>query len=199
MTEGSHREINRKQMSVICGIDEAGRGPLAGPVTAAAVVLTEDFPKEILKDSKKLSPKIRKEICLSLIQKCSFGVGWAWPLEIDTLNIHNATLLAMKRAFEELKRNFEPKKITLTLVDGLFIPEINCDAEAIVKGDDKIDEIKAASIIAKTVRDAWMIRYSWIESDYLFEKHKGYPTAIHREIIKKIGFSAIHRKSFTVK
>jgi len=186
-------------MSTICGIDEAGRGPLAGPVTAAAVVLTEDFPKEILKDSKKLSPKIRKEICMLLLQKCSYGVGWAWPLEIDTINIHNATLLAMKRAFEELKRGFEPKKITLTLVDGLFIPEIDCKAEAIVKGDDKIDEIKAASIIAKTVRDCWMIRYSWIESDYLFEKHKGYPTAIHREIIKKIGFSAIHRKSFTVK
>jgi len=186
-------------MSTICGIDEAGRGPLAGPVTAAAVVLTEDFPKEKLKDSKKLSPKIRKEICMLLMQKCAYGVGWAWPLEIDTINIHNATLLAMKRAFEELKRALEPEKITLTLVDGLFVPEIDCKAEAIVKGDDKIDEIKAASIIAKTVRDCWMIRYSWIEGDYLFEKHKGYPTAIHREIIKKIGYSAIHRKSFKVK
>jgi len=185
-------------MSIVCGIDEAGRGPLAGPVTAAAVVLTNDFPKELLKDSKKLAPKARKEICLLLMQKCSYGVGWAWPLEIDTLNIHNATLLAMKRAFEELKRGFAPKEITLTLVDGLFTPEIDCKSEAIVKGDDKINEIKAASIIAKTVRDCWMIRYSWIEGDYLFEKHKGYPTQAHREIIKKIGYSAIHRKSFKV-
>ena len=186
-------------MSEICGIDEAGRGPLAGPVTAAAVVLTEDFPKEILKDSKKLSPKIRKEICSLLMEKCKYGVGWAWPLEIDRINIHNAALLAMKRAFEELKADFEPGQITLTLVDGLFVPDIECKAEAIVKGDDKIDEIKAASIIAKTVRDSWMIRYSWIEPDYLFEKHKGYPTAEHRRIIKEIGYSAIHRKSFAVK
>ncbi len=186
-------------MALICGIDEAGRGPLAGPVTAAAAVLTDDFPKEILKDSKKLSPKVRKEICQLLMQKCCFGVGWAWPLEIDTINIHNATLLAMKRAFEELKTNLDYKKITLTLVDGLFTPDIDCKAEAIVKGDDKIDEIKAASIIAKTVRDCWMIRYSWIEPDYLFEKHKGYPTAIHRQIIGEIGPSAIHRKSFRVK
>ena len=185
-------------MSVICGIDEAGRGPLAGPVTAAAVVLAEDFPKEILKDSKKLLPKIRKEICLLLMQKCSFAVGWAWPHEIDALNIHNATLLAMKRAFEELKAGFGHGEITHVLVDGLFIPEIDCKAEAIVKGDDKIDEIKAASIIAKTVRDCWMIRYSWIEGDYLFEKHKGYPTAAHRQIVKEIGYSAIHRKSFKI-
>ena len=185
-------------MSVICGIDEAGRGPLAGPVTAAAVVLSEDFPKEILKDSKKLSPIARKKICRLLMEKCSYGVGWAWPIEIDALNIHNATLLAMKRAFEELKANFMQEKIDLTLVDGLFIPEIDCKAEAVVKGDDKIDEIKAASIIAKTERDIWMIEYSSIEPDYLFEKHKGYPTAEHRRIIKKLGYSAIQRKSFKV-
>ena len=192
---------------VICGIDEAGRGPLAGPVTAAAVVLSEDFPRTILKDSKKLSPAARKEICLLLMQKCCYGVGWAWPLEIDTLNIHHASLLAMQRAFEELEAGFAlrsqspdtgfaPEKIDITLVDGLFIPTINCKAEAVVKGDDKVDEIKAASIIAKTVRDLWMIRYSWIEPDYLFEKHKGYPTRAHKQIIKEIGFSPIHRKSF---
>ncbi|MCL2293540.1 MAG: ribonuclease HII [Spirochaetes bacterium] len=193
--------------AVICGIDEAGRGPLAGPVTAAAVVLPRDFPKEILKDSKKLSPTARKEICLLIMQKCSYGVGWAWPLEIDTLNIHHATLLAMQRAFAELKAGFAqgsqppdtgfaPEKIDITLVDGLFIPQIDCKAEAVVKGDNKVDEIKAASIIAKTVRDLWMLRYSWIEPAYLFEKHKGYPTPAHKQIIKEIGFSPIHRKTF---
>jgi len=216
-------------MPVICGIDEAGRGPLAGPVTAAAVILTDTFPREILKDSKKLSPAKRSKICSMLIRECVYSTGWAWPAEIDMLNIHHATLLAMKRAFEGLTyacaygnpyaygsvpvsgcaedqddgRNINsfsgkvPLKAELVLVDGLFIPDISCPAQAIVKGDDKIDEIKAASIIAKTARDCWMIRYSWIETEYFFEKHKGYPTLLHRQILERIGPSAIHRMSFS--
>ena len=180
-------------MSLICGIDEAGRGPLAGPVTACAVILNTAFPVEILKDSKKLSPRLRTEICRMLITDClSYSTGWAWPEEIDRINIHHATLLAMKRAYEGLS-----VKPELTLVDGLFTPDIDCRCEAVVKGDDKINEIKAASIIAKTVRDLWMIRYSWIEPDYFFEKHKGYPTLLHRQIIGKIGYSPIHRRSFS--
>jgi ribonuclease HII len=191
-------------MPVICGIDEAGRGPLAGPVTAAAVILTDTFPRHILKDSKKLSPAKRSEICSMLISECVYSTGWAWPAEIDRINIHHATLLAMKRAFEGLayaegytESRIAHGKAELVLVDGLFIPDISCPAEAIVKGDDKIDEIKAASIIAKTARDCWMIRYSWIESEYFFEKHKGYPTLLHRQILERIGPSAIHRMSFS--
>ncbi len=186
-------------MPVICGIDEAGRGPLAGPVTAAAVVLSAGFPREILKDSKKLTPSARERICTMLIKECPYCTGWAWPSEIDRLNIHHATLLAMKRAFEGLELITGKGKSSIVLVDGLFTPEIECPSEAIVRGDDKIDEIKAASIIAKRVRDCWMTRYSWIETDYSFEKHKGYPTLLHRQILERIGPSPIHRMSFTFK
>ncbi len=180
-------------MSVICGIDEAGRGPLAGPVTAAAIILSDDFPREILKDSKKLTPAARSRICSMLIKDCFYSIGWAWPEEIDRINIHHATLLAMKRAYEGLP---EHSGADIVLVDGLFTPDISCRREAIVKGDDRIDEIKAASIIAKNARDRWMIRYSWIERDYMFEKHKGYPTLLHRQILEKIGPCPIHRMSF---
>lgn len=188
-------------MQLVCGIDEAGRGPLAGPVTAAAVVLRDGFPKEILRDSKKLSPVRREKICRQLLQECACGTGWVWPSEIDSINIHNASLLAMKRAYEELCAGLGEREcqIDIVLVDGLFTPDISCRTEAIVKGDDKIDEIKAASIVAKTLRDLWMMRYSWIETDYCFEKHKGYPTLLHRQILEEKGFSPIHRKSFTFK
>ena len=181
-----------ENMQIICGIDEAGRGPLAGPVTAAAVVLPEDFPVEILNDSKKLNEKRRKEACAVIIEKSlSYGVGWGWPEEIDRINIHNATLLAMKRAYKELEI-----KPDITYVDGLYTPDIDCRAEAVVKGDSKIHQIMAASIIAKTVRDLWMIRYSWIETEYFFDKHKGYPTKLHRSLVEQLGRSPIHRKSF---
>lgn len=179
-------------MQLICGIDEAGRGPLAGPVTAAAVILPEDFPFDILNDSKKLSQKKRESAFRIIIEKAlSYGIGWSWPEEIDKINIHNAALLAMKRAFEELDKNPD-----ITFVDGLYTPDVNCRKEAVVKGDTKIREIMAASIVAKTVRDLWMIRYSWIETEYFFEKHKGYPTKLHRSLVEKLGPSPIHRKSF---
>ena len=181
-------------MDIICGIDEAGRGPLAGPVTAAAVILPEDFPLEILNDSKKLSEKKRIKACRTIIDKSlHYSVGWGWPAEIDKMNIHNATLLAMKRAYEELKIGRKPD---ICYVDGLYTPEIDCRKEAVVKGDSKIHAIMAASILAKTARDFWMIRYSWIEKDYSFEKHKGYPTKLHRSLVEQLGHSPIHRKSF---
>ena len=181
-------------MELICGIDEAGRGPLAGPVTAAAVILPEDFPVEILNDSKKLSEKKRISACSIIMEKSLYyGVGWGWPEEIDRLNIHNATLLAMKRAYEALEFDEKPD---ITYVDGLYTPDIDCRKEAVVKGDSKIHQIMAASILAKTARDLWMIRYSWIEKDYFFEKHKGYPTKLHRSLVEKLGHSPIHRKSF---
>jgi len=179
-------------MQIICGIDEAGRGPLAGPVVAAAVILPKDFPLEILDDSKKLSPQERA--CASFIIRknaSAVSTGWAWPEEIDRINIHRATLLAMYRALISL--SIKPDIIK---VDGLYVPLTPIKAKAYVKGDTYIPEIQAASIIAKTTRDLWMVRYSRIEPRYFFEKNKGYPTLKHRIQIKRYGISPIHRKSF---
>lgn len=181
-------------MCIICGIDEAGRGPLAGPVTAAAVVLPPDFPFEMLDDSKALSEKKRTAAALVLLEKAvDYSLGWVWPGEIDRINIHHASLLAMRRAFNNL--HTMPEQV---LVDGIFVPDIPPPVYAIVKGDVKIREIQAASILAKTARDRWMIRYSWIDNRYGFEKHKGYPTKLHRERCITLGLSPIHRESFRV-
>jgi ribonuclease HII len=182
----------REAMDPLCGIDEAGRGPIAGPVTAAAVMLPRDFPFELLADSKKLSPARRMRAAGVILERAVWGVGWAWPEEIDRLNIHRATLLAMRRAYLDL--GTEAERVA---VDGLFVPELPCPVAAEVKGDDRIPQIMAASILAKTVRDRWMERYSWIEPQYRFEKHKGYPTEEHRRLIREHGYSRIHRKSFT--
>ncbi|TFG59491.1 MAG: ribonuclease HII [Spirochaetales bacterium] len=187
-------------MNQICGVDEAGRGPTAGPVTAGAVILPHDFPVEILKDSKQLSEKKRTTAARIIMDQAAWATGWAWPEEIDSINIHHAVLLAMKRAFEELVSKLPPEGFEasscMVLVDGLFTPSLPCPCRAIVRGDSRIPEIMAASIIAKTMRDLWMVRYSWIERDYLFEKHKGYPTKEHREICRRLGPSPIHRLSF---
>ena len=181
-------------MARICGIDEAGRGPLAGPVTAAAVILPKEFPLDLLDDSKKLSPARReKALTIILDGRADVGIGWAWPEEIDRLNIHHATLLAMQRALSELKT-----APSLVLVDGKFTPPCEFPSQAIVGGDRSVPQIQAASIVAKVVRDRWMVRYSWIERDYLFEKHKGYPTREHRMLCRQFGLSPIHRKSFRI-
>ncbi len=179
-------------MKIICGIDEAGRGPLAGPVTAAAVILPAGFPFEILNDSKKMTPPQRERAALIIRKSAvSCSAGWCWPEEIDRINIHNASLLAMKRAFSGISEVPD-----IVLVDGKFVPSISAPCRAVIKGDTKIREIQAASIIAKTLRDLWMIRYSWIETDYNFEKHKGYPTKEHRYLCSIYGLSPIHRRSF---
>ncbi len=181
-------------MYVVCGIDEAGRGPLAGPVTAAAVVLSPDFPFHILDDSKALPEKKRITAAETIMnESLDFAVGWAWPGEIDSINIHNASLLAMKRAFENIS-----VRVEMVYVDGRFPPDISAPCRAVVKGDIKIREIQAASILAKTVRDRWMMRYSWIDGRYGFEKHKGYPTKAHRQMCLEYGLSPIHRKSFRI-
>ncbi|NQU80743.1 MAG: ribonuclease HII [Bacteroidetes bacterium] len=183
-------------MKYICGIDEAGRGPLAGPVTASAVVLPDDFPVEILSDSKKMSSAKRalaektiKELALA------WAVAWAAPATIDSVNIHNATLLTMKRAFEKLpiwiKDNCE------VIVDGKFTPLIDAPTAAVIRGDSLIHEIMAASILAKTARDRWMEKISKIYPEWGFEKHKGYPTKEHRLKCQKFGLLPIHRKSFS--
>ena len=191
---------NRYTGQMICGIDEVGRGPLAGPVTAAAVVLAEDFPIEVLADSKKLSPKQRRDgAALILDRALAYGLGWVWPEEIDRINIHHASLLAMKLAFGELQRHSPELGVTRVLVDGKFTPDRPIDdTEAIIKGDTKEPSIQAASIIAKEARDRWMIRYSWIEPGYGFAKHKGYPTAYHREQCARNGLCSIHRRSFRI-
>jgi ribonuclease HII len=201
---------------LICGIDEAGRGPLAGPVCAAAVILSENFPKEILNDSKKLSAvrrsELRKHICEEAL---AWGVGWASHVEIDEINILRASLLAMKRAFEEMMK-FGTEKGTLPLganisaiVDGTFVPKIDhtegedegliISCTAMVKADAKVPEVMAASILAKTARDEYMDEMAKLYPLYGYEKHKGYPTKAHREAVLKYGPSPIQRLSFKVK
>jgi len=184
-------------MKYICGIDEAGRGPLAGPVTAASVVLPDDFPIEILADSKKLSISKRREAEIIIKELAvAWSVAWAAPSTIDSVNIHKATLITMKRAFEKLpiwvKDNCD------VVVDGKFTPSIEAPVAAVIRGDSLIHEIMAASILAKTARDRWMEKIAKIYPEWGFEKHKGYPTKEHRLKCQEFGLSPIHRKSFNV-
>ena len=144
----------RGMPEIVCGIDEAGRGPLAGPVTAAAVVLPTGFDTSCLADSKALSPHRRETAAAAVLENAAWGTGWAWPEEIDSINIHNATLLAMKRAYRDLGM-----PVDLVLVDGKFTPSISAPCRAIVRGDSSLPEIMAASILAKVLRDRWMVRY----------------------------------------
>jgi len=189
-------------VGVICGIDEAGRGPLAGPVYAAAVILGGDFPRGILADSKALTARQREAAGEVIREKALFGIGQAAHEEIDRLNILQASLLAMRRAFENMldksKKNLPPS--IRVIVDGLqtpsLPPEYSC--EALVKGDTKVHEIMAASILAKTARDAEMRRFDALYPQYGYARHKGYPTKAHREAILKYGPSPIQRLSFRV-
>jgi ribonuclease HII len=179
-------------IEIVCGIDEAGRGPLAGPVTAAAVILPPGFPTGVLADSKVLSAARREESLVVIRDRATaWAVGWASPEEIDRMNIHHATLLAMRRAVEGLA-----VRPTLLLVDGLFVPDAGVPGRAVVHGDAVVPEIMAASILAKTTRDAWMTEYAKREPGYGFERHKGYPTLEHRAAIERFGPCAIHRRSF---
>ena len=180
--------------NLICGVDEAGRGPLAGPVYAAAVILGPNFDIEGLRDSKKLSESKRYSLAAHIKKNAiAWSLGVCSASEIDELNIHQATLLAMKRAIEALG-SYDSMKV---MVDGLFCPKIDYPSEAIVKGDDKVAEISAASIIAKTERDLKMIEIDKIYPAYQFKKHKGYPTKLHIEMIKCEGLCEYHRKSFS--
>ncbi len=180
--------------NLICGIDEAGRGPLAGPVYAAAVILGPNFDIEGLRDSKKLSESKRYSLAAHIKKNAiAWSLGICSASEIDELNIHQATLLAMKRAIQALG-SYDSMKV---MVDGLFCPKVDYLCEAIVKGDDKVAEISAASIIAKTERDLKMIEIDKIYPAYQFKKHKGYPTKLHIEMIKCEGFCEYHRKSFS--
>ncbi len=181
----------------ICGVDEAGRGPLAGAVVAGAVVLDPNNPIVGLKDSKKLSSARREYLYEQILQKAkAWGVGEASPLEIDEINILQATMLAMKRAVEDLtsKLGVWPDK---ALIDGNRCPELPIAAEAIIKGDAKEPAISAASIIAKVTRDRQMQILHERYPQYGFAQHMGYPTEAHFAALKQYGACTEHRRSFS--
>lgn len=177
---------------IICGVDEAGRGPLAGAVFAAAVILDPARPIEGLRDSKKLS-ETRRNVLAEQIKSSAlaWSIAQCSESEIDALNILQASMLAMRRAVEGLK--IVP---TLALIDGNRCPVMSIRSEAIVKGDDKVPAISAASILAKTARDEALMRLHEQYPHYAFDQHKGYPTALHLDRLRLHGVSPVHRKSY---
>ncbi|MDR3342928.1 MAG: ribonuclease HII [Treponema sp.] len=184
---------------MICGIDEAGRGPLAGPVCAAAVILPQGFPQDCLGDSKKLSPHRREKARTLIFERAIVGIGWASATEIDALNILKASLLAMKRAFTVMVRVHPGLGTLKAIVDGLYVPDIPIPCCALVKADSLIPEVMAASILAKTARDRMMTHYARLYPEYGYERHKGYPTKEHVEKLARHGPSPIQRKTFKVR
>ena len=176
----------------VCGVDEAGRGPLAGPVYAAAVILPLGFVIPGVNDSKKLSEKKREALFDVILEQASaYGIASASVEEIETYNILNATFLAMRRAVESLQRPAD-----YALVDGNRLPPLDIPAQAVVKGDALSASIAAASILAKVSRDRYMLQMDRLYPQYQFAKHKGYGTALHMELIRANGPSPIHRRTF---
>lgn len=177
---------------LVCGIDEAGRGPLAGPVVAAAVILDPGNPIEGLNDSKKLTAKRREILAVEIRAKAlAWAVAEASVEEIDRINILQASLLAMQRAVEAL--GIPPVH---ALIDGNRCPQLACSTEAIIGGDGKVESIAAASILAKTVRDAGMLKLHACYPQYGFDRHMGYPTAFHLQALREYGVSPVHRRSY---
>lgn len=189
------KEALAKGYKSVCGVDEAGRGPLAGPVCAAAVILPEGVIIDGVNDSKKLSEK-KRESLFDVIreQALSYSIAYATVGEIEEINILNATMLAMRRAIDGLEI-----KADYAMIDGNKIPPLDIDAECIVKGDAKSMSIACASILAKVSRDRLLYKYAEEYPMYGFDKHKGYGTKVHREAILKYGPCPYHRKSFLKK
>lgn len=189
------KEALAKGYKSVCGVDEAGRGPLAGPVCAAAVILPEGVIIDGVNDSKKLSEK-KRESLFDVIreQALSYSIAYATVDEIEEINILNATMLAMRRAINGLEI-----KADYAMIDGNKIPPLDVDAECIVKGDAKSMSIACASILAKVSRDRLLYKYAEEYPMYGFDKHKGYGTKVHREAILKYGPCPYHRKSFLKK
>jgi len=188
-------QAHKEGFQAVCGVDEAGRGPLAGPVFAAAVILPPGLIIEGLNDSKQLSEKKREEL-FGVIQReaVSYGIGMADHKEIDRLNILQATFLAMRRAVEKLSSAPD-----LVLVDGNQNPILGIETRTIVKGDARSASIAAASVLAKVSRDRYMLELDKLYPAYHFAKHKGYPTKDHYQAIRDNGISPVHRKTFLKK
>lgn len=185
-------EIYDSGVERICGVDEAGRGPLAGPVCAAAVILPRGLEIEGLNDSKKLSEKKRDKLFDAICaESVSYGIAFASVEEIEEVNILNAAMLAMNRAIERLS-----VKPALALVDGNRNSAIKMPSRCVVKGDAKCADIAAASILAKVTRDRYMLEMAEKYPEYHFEKHKGYGTKLHYEALREYGSCEIHRPSF---
>jgi len=179
-------------IQLIAGVDEVGRGPLAGPVVAAAVILDPEYHIDGLADSKALSAKRRDTLAEEIrAHALSWSLGRAEVEEIDEINILHASLLAMKRAVEGL--DVQPQHAQ---IDGNRCPQLTCSSEAIVKGDQKVACISAASIIAKVARDNEMINFDTEYPGYGFAAHKGYPTKAHMQALSELGITPIHRRSF---
>ena len=185
--------FREKGYGLIAGLDEVGRGPLAGPVVAAAVILPGDFFLDGLRDSKKVTPKNRQKMVFDILVGClDVGVGIIEPDVIDQVNILEGTKLAMQAALRDLRH-----KPDLLLIDALRLENIDTEQRAIIKGDDTSASIAAASIVAKEVRDGIMRAYHNQYPQYNFDKHKGYPTKLHKDCLRKYGPCRIHRKTFS--
>ncbi len=189
------KQLHREGYSVVCGVDEAGRGPLAGPVCAAAVILPEDCDLPGLNDSKKLTEKKREALYDQIIEKAvAYGIAFSTVEEIEEINILSAALLAMNRAIAQL-----PQTPDMALIDGNTTRDIAVPARAVVGGDGKCACIAASSVLAKVTRDRLMLDMAKEYPQYAFEKHKGYGTKVHYAALEEYGPSPIHRMSFLKK
>ena len=192
--------LHEEGFRIIAGVDEVGRGPLAGPVVAAAVVLPENFSVLGVDDSKKITEKNREKLFTEIKAECvSWGIGMASHEIIDEINILQATKLAMKRAVKDLEKNLAKRgagSLDMVLFDAVEIEDLDIPQKSYIKGDAKVLAIAAASIIAKVTRDRMMIKYAKEYPWYAFEKNKGYGTKAHYEGIREKGICPIHRKSF---
>ena len=189
------KALHREGYPVVCGVDEAGRGPLAGPVCAAAVILPEDCELPGLNDSKKLTEKKREALYDQIVDKAvAYGIAFASVEEIEEINILSAALLAMNRAIAQL-----PRTPDIALIDGNTTRDIAVPARAVVGGDGKCACIAAASVLAKVTRDRLMLDMAKEYPQYAFEKHKGYGTKAHYAALEEYGPSPIHRMSFLKK
>ncbi len=195
LTMDKEMEIRTKGFTAVCGIDEAGRGPLAGPVVAAAVILPEGIQLPGVNDSKKITEK-KREILFDFVKEhaLAYGIGEASETEIDEINILQATFLAMRRAVEALQLPAD-----YALVDGNRIQGLPIPAETVIGGDGKVLSIAAASILAKVTRDRYMRDMAAQYPEYGFEKHKGYGTKAHYSAIEQYGICPLHRKTFLKK
>lgn len=195
MTYEYEHKAHEEGFAVVCGVDEAGRGPLAGPVYAAAVILPDGLEEMGINDSKKMSEKKREQLFDIIIENAlAYGIGFATETEIDEINILNATFLAMRRAVEAMG-----VKPDLVLVDGNRKPNTGYEEMTLVKGDAKSISISAASILAKVSRDRYMKDLAERHPEYKFEQHKGYGTKLHYEMIEQYGILPDHRRSFLKK